>query len=119
MRPARNGLLLGFCLVGACATSHPIDLSPKPVMDQRDVLEFRYRGESVALESVRYTPDSVTCIPWHAPTDPRVAFLLKDVTNAKVYETGKSGDTAARVILVTLGISLFLLAQAFYRGIAD
>ena len=119
MRQRRSShlvLLLGLWGASACATAHPIDLSPRPALDPRDVLEFRYRGESIALESVRYTADSVTGIPWHAPTDPRVGYLLKDVTNAKAYATGQSADQASKATLVGLVVGFFaflaLLAAA-------
>ena len=114
-------LLLGLWGASACTTAHPnaIDLSPKPALDQRDVLEFRYRGESITLESVRYTTDSVTGIPWHAATDPRVAYLLKDVTNAKVYGTGKSADQASRSIVIGMVVALFGFMALLAHGLAD
>ena len=112
-------LYLGLLAATACATPHPIDLAPMPAMDQRDVLEFRYRGESVTLESVRYTADSVTGIPWHAPTDPRVGYLLKDVSNAKVYGTGKSADQGTRTALVVMGATFFALLALLAYALAD
>ena len=120
-RPRRSPvvLLLCCCAASACATAHPIDLTPKPAMDQRDVLEFRYRGQSIALESVRYTADSVTGIPWHSPADPRVGYLLKDVTNAKVYGTGKSADQGTRNALVVMGALFFALMGMLAYALRD
>jgi len=116
----RRALVLSLILmVAGCAPSHPIDLAPKPTMDARDVLEFRYRGETITLESIRYTADSVTGIPWRQPTDPRVGYLLADVTQAKHFETGKSGDHAARAILVSLGAGLLLLGYLISRALAE
>ncbi|MES1258967.1 MAG: hypothetical protein ABUL71_00125 [Gemmatimonadota bacterium] len=118
MRRALTTLLM-LLVVAGCASSHPVDLLPKPAMDPRDVLEFRYRGETITLESVRYTADSVTGIPWRAPTDPRTGYLLADVTQAKQFGTGKSGDHAARSILITLGAGVLILGYLFAHALAS
>jgi hypothetical protein len=80
---------LAVCALAAaagCVGSRPVEVAAKPTLDQNNVLEFEFHGATVQLDSVRFSRDSVTGIPWKDQTRccGRVAYAVADISAAKI-----------------------------------
>ena len=100
-----------------CVGSRPVEIAAKPTLDKNDVLEFEFHGAIVQLDSVRFTRDSVTGIPWKDQTRccGRVAYALADVSAAKIRTFAPLGAILAGALAVFLFIG-FEIARGIGGG---
>jgi hypothetical protein len=93
-------------LVAGCGGSQPIDVAAHPKLKSDDMVEFQYQGAKVQLDSVRFTQDSVSGIPWHEPSlcCKRVAYALTEISKPTVQTFPALGAILGLVV----GVILFI-----------
>ena len=106
-------VLLGALCLTACGPNwQPLaSTQPKP-LDPGQVVEFHRKDDLVRLHGVKFTPDSISGIPWleHLSCDTcRVTYAIADVTQLR---TGSPGGAAWWLL------GPFIAIMAFGTGLA-
>lgn len=112
-----RGLAVGsLVVIVGCGGTRVIDESARPKLQPNDLVEFYYRGAKVQLESVRFTHDSVSGVPWHEPSlcCKRMTYALEEITRPKI----RTFPSLVSVFAVVFGIVLFIGLEfaAHYGG---
>jgi hypothetical protein len=87
-----------------CGGTQTIDVAAHPKLRPDNMVEFEFHGARVQLDSVLFTRDSVSGIPWHEPSlcCKRVAYALADISKPKVRTFPALGAILGVVFAVVL-----------------
>ena len=98
-------LAIGFLTVTAgCGGTQTIDVAAHPKLQPHDMVEFEYRNAKIQLDSVQFTHDSISGIPWHEPSlcCKRQVYAVADISTPKIRSFPALGTVFAGVLAVVL-----------------
>lgn len=74
------------------------------------MVEFEYRGVTVQIDSVRFSRNSVSGIPWREPAlcCKRVAYALGDISTPRIRTSPSSGTILLGVVGAIAAFGVFL-----------
>lgn len=104
-------LAIGFLSVtSGCGGTQTIDVAAQPKLQPLDMVEFEYRNARVQLDSVQFTHDSISGIPWHEPSlcCKRQVYALADISTPKIRTFPALGAILGLVagVLLILGYEI-------------
>jgi hypothetical protein len=108
--PRRRALAIGFiAAIAGCGGTHPIDVAAQPHIQPDKMVEFKYRGTKVQLDSVIVARDSISGIPWHEPAlcCKRVAYALSNISKPGI----RTFPTLGVILGVTLAVIVWFVSQ--------
>jgi hypothetical protein len=109
-RNRSNAWLAPLCCVvfaaGCAGATEPIDVAAHPNVRPDRLVEFIYQDDRVQLDSVVFSRDSISGIPWHAAEHccVRVAYPLARISHPEIRTFPPVGG----IIGMALGIVLLV-----------